>query len=937
MNSYAVLHAHDTYGSIGDSILYIKDYVKTAKELGIRHLAITNHGSLSTFVEFYETCIANEIHPIIGCEFYYINDITVKDKTEKRNHLILLAKNETGLKNLIRLHNIATDTGFYYKPRIDFATLEENADGLICLTACIAGHIPRAILQDNIEMARNELMKFKQLFSDDFYIEIQPGDFTEQQKANRELVSLGNQLKIPVVITNDVHYLKKDEWNIHDYHVKESRKQLLDSPQVYPDKVYYLMSRAELKKAMLKNGAVSEEVIDTALDETIRLAEKVTAKLPEDKFMPCYDSAINEAETLSSLCWKQLKKIENKLTDPAVYVSRLEQELDTIHTLGFDGYFLIVKDLVDFCDREHIGRGPGRGSAVGSLVSYLLNISVADPIKYGLLFERFLSKNRPGNPDIDLDLDPEKRDLVYQHIVTRYGKDHCCFVSTFNRRKARAAIKAATRILNHSVATGDMLSKEIPYVAYDESGEKHSDISVKEALATIPQFQRIAKNHQDIIDLAIQLEGYPSSVGIHPAGIVISPIDITDRYPLIRAKDKFLHATSLDLNNVEKLSGVKFDLLALSNLTTISAVLNKTGVTIDYTNDAFFENPNVWNLIGSSCTTGLFQISSSTYKSRMPLLHPRSITGLAACLALVRGPCISSGADKKYIRVLQGKGTPDFICTEYWKHTKDTCGIIIYQEQVLEICQEIGMDSEDSYKLLKACSKKKADVIAAYESLFKKAAKQKHLPENSEQQIWNEILNSAKYAFNVSHATAYAILCYVSAWLKIHYPLEYMCELLNKVYNKPDADEIRMTIQDCLRLQIHFCPLDINRSQWNFTVEENGIRIGFCAVKGLGQKAYEAIQEAPKPLTGLHDVLEKISGRRCNKRSIMLLILSGALQSITELTPIQLLKTYITDIRKESMEDYIKIGKNNIAISAGEDEIKKEIFGTVFEGKEEVS
>lgn len=928
--NYVPLHAHDTYGSIGDSILYIKDYVQKAKELGIKSLAITNHGSLSTFVEFYETCIENDIKPIIGCEFYYVKDISIRDKNEKRNHLILLAKNNKGLHNLIQLHNEATDKGFYYRPRIDFDLLTKYHDGIICLTACVAGHIPRLILSGQDKTADVEILKFKKLFQDDFYLEIQPGSFEEQKTVNAGLIRRAEEFHIPFVITNDIHYLNKDDWKIHDFHVKDARKMSLEDQLVYPDTCYYFMSYDELKEISIQTIIKAESIINTALANTVAIADKVNVTLSEEKFMPCFDKNIDEHQLVTTLCYNKLAILSSKLVDPSAYMSRLEYELDVIHTLGFDGYFLIVKDIVDFCDKNKIGRGPGRGSACGSLVAFLLNITKIDPIQYELMFERFLSKSRKSDPDIDLDILPERRDEVFEYITEKYGTDHCCFVSTFNKRKARAAIKTAARILNHSVQIGDMLSKAVPYVLYEDD-EKHVDPSITEVIERVPSFAALAKQHKDIIDLAIQLQGYPSSMGIHPAGIVISPVPIIDRYPLVRCKDKILRATSLDLAHVEKLSGVKIDLLSLANLTTICAVLEESKEKIDLQNPYFFQDEDVWNLIGSANTTGLFQISSFTYQARMPQLKPKSIPELAACLALVRGPCISSGADKKYIRMLHGQDVPIHICKEFWNVTEKTFGIIIYQEQVLKVCQAFGMSEVDSYYLLKACSKKKADQLAKYHTLFSEAAAKNNISKEAEGKVWAEIMNSAKYAFNIAHATAYAVLCYISAWLKIHHPALYMCKLLNKIYAKPDPVQIQMAIRECDMLNLEFLPLDVNESQWNFVLVDNyKIRIGFIALKGLGEKAYEAINEV-RPIVNFHDFLERVSGRQCNKRIVELLILSGAFGNEDSG---ELLEEYLTQIRKESMIDTLKIGRDIIQINVSKNAMEQQLFGSVFSRKD---
>ena len=930
---YAVLHAHDTYGSIGDSILYIKDYVAKAKTLGIKHLAITNHGSLATMVSFYEECKANNINPIIGCEFYYVDNINVKDKKEKRNHLIVLAKNMNGVRNIIQMHNQAMAEGFYYKPRIDFEMLKKWHADTICLSACLAGRIPQLLVNDEHEAAFAEAKRFRDLYGSDFYLELQPGRFAEQYKANTGLMDIAKELNIKMVLTNDIHYLNKEDWQIHDYHVKDARKMSLDEAMVYPDKCYYLMSRKELVDMMAEpdsNGnSYTKKFTNSLLDNTLEIAKQINIVFPEEHFMPCFDPKIDEAKTLMNLCAKRLQQL--KLTGPQrqAYIDRLDFELNTIKTLGFSGYFLIVKDFIDYCEANDIAHGPGRGSAVGSLVSYLLGISIADPMRYGLMFERFLSVDRKSNPDIDLDIDSNKRSLLYQHIVDRYGADHCCFVSTFNKRKARNAIKTAARILQKPIELSDRIAKLIPMIFYDDDREQHRDLTIEEAYEAIPEFKDIADANRDIVDLAIKLEGFPSSTGIHPAGIVISPVSITDRYPLVRCKNEMLMAAALDLSDVEKLSGVKFDLLALSSLAAIDKTLKDLKISFDYTDESILSEKAVWDVIGSDNTTGLFQISSSTYKTRMPQLHPHCIEELAACLALVRGPCISSGADRKYIDIINGRRQPNQICKEYWKITRSTNGIIIYQEQVLKVCQELGMSSVDSYHLLKACSKKKADKIAAYREKFYESAKNK-IDIKTTDLIWNEIMNSAKYAFNVSHATAYALLCYASAWLKIHYPLEYMSNVLSKVFLKPDAVTINDTVRDCKRLGLQFKEVDINKSDWAFTTEKDYIRIGMCAIKGLGEKAYENFSSL-RPFKNFSDFIERVSGRACNKRCIQLLALSNAFDSVSGMGPSDLTEYYTTVVRKEKDYDHtIKVAKDNINIRLPRTRINKMLMGADF-------
>lgn len=857
---------------------------------------------MSTFVNFYEECIKNDIKPIIGCEVYYTDNRLIHDKEHKKaNHLILLAKNNIGLENLIKIHNDAQNNGFYYKPRTDMSVLKKYHEGLICLSGCLAS--PLNIEPDKRLEILNQL---KDIFKQDFYLEIQPGQFKEQILYNDSLALEAKTKNIELVATNDIHYLNSEDAKIHDYHVKESRKMPADSEMVYPDTIYYLMDGDEIASHFIQTICLNQDSIDRAIENTVKIASQCSVNLDYKQIMPHFSNKINEDIVLKDLCYKNLeaKKLSQK------YKKRLDYELSVIKTLGFSGYFLIVKDIIDFCDRNDIARGPGRGSAVGSLVSYLLNISIADPLQYNLMFERFLSVNRTGFPDIDLDISPEKRPLVYQHVIQKYGPDRCCFVSTFNMRKARNAIKAACRLLGYEVSVANLISKKIPYVNYDDEGEKHVNITVREAFDTVNDFRKIAEKYPDIVRLADRLEGYPCSVGIHPAGIVISPVPVINRYPLIKCKNESLMATSLDLKDVEKLSGIKFDLLALSSLKAIDKTLKEVEVKFDYNNEKLLNDPKVWELIGSKNTTGLFQISSSTYKARMPYLKPKSIQELANCLALVRGPCISSGADKKYINILSGKEKPQYIHDVYWEATKDTYGIVIYQEQILKICINIGFDSETAYKILKAVSKKKINLINEFKQEFYKLGIDKRIEQSKLDLIWAEIVNAGLYAFNTAHAVSYALVCYCSAWLKTYYPAVFLKNLLNNQYDKTiNQESLNALLSECKRYNIKFLKLDIIKSDWEFKIEnDNKIRIGFCALKGMGESAYNEIKEYIKKTNQnftSYEFLEDIQSRIVNKRVIQMLIGSNAISN----NMADLSDYYFKDIRKEKKWDgTLKLG-----------------------------
>lgn len=934
--AYVPLHVHDAYGSIGDATLKITDYIKKAAELDCPAAAITNHGSLSTFVEFYEKCNAQGIKPIIGCEFYFTDDIYSKEKS--RAHIILLAKDYDGLKNLIRLHNKSQEEGFYYKPRIDLELIREFSGSIICLTACVSGIIGREFREGNLEKAAFYLESLAEIFCDDFYLEIQPGRFSEQLRYNDFLICLAKKYSLKIVAANDVHYLQKEDSEAHNYHVLDMRKDETGSFKfIYPDTCYYLMSETELRNSFVKTNLVTDKVLDTAIKTTLEIADKCSIEIPSKRIMPVFDASLDEDKELKTLCAAKLSSIKQLLGDNFTrYESRLRYELDTIFKLGFSGYFLIVKDIIDFCDKEKIARGPGRGSCAGSLVSYLLGISAADPIKYGLMFERFLSPHRTTNPDIDIDLEPSRKNEVYDYIISKYGMDKCCYVSTFNMRKARNAVKTACRLLGIEPYKSNGISTAVPYVYYDEAGEKKTDIGVKEAYDKFAVFASACDRYPGLLELAVKLEGYPASMGVHPAGIIISPVDITDTYPLVRIRDtetkeyKSIKATTLDLKDVEKLSGVKFDLLSLSSLEVINSTKKMAGVDFSFNDDAIYNEEKVWRLIASEYTAGLFQISSDVYKARLGKLKPKSIKELAACLALVRGPCISSGMDRVYMEILHEKRKAEKLHDIYWNATKETLGVLIYQEQILKICTNIGFDGETAYDILKAVSKKKMEKIAAFKEKFLELGRAKDIACDALLKIWKRIQDSGLYAFNVAHAVSYALLSYESAWLKYHYPLEYMCNLLTKEAGQgTKKDNLDKILTECRKLGIVFLPPDINKSKWEFTIENGKIRIGYSAIKGIGEAVYRKIKEAGY-INSFKDFLKMAAGRLVNKKAVLLLVLSGMFDGLEEYSPGKLAEYYMKEIRKEQDWDgRVNIGlRESISFSSAKSDIYEKLLGS---------
>lgn len=874
------LHAHLADGSIGDSAMNTKAYVKKAKALGMTHLAMTDHGSMSAMIDFYDACKDEGIIPIIGMEAYVTNDRTVQDKAKggDYSHLVLLAKNKEGVKNLIQIHNDAQWNGVYYKPRTDKSILKQYGKHIIALSACVAGEIPKLIMKQDGRGAIDLINEYKGIF-DEFYLEIQPGDFKEQLIVNSGLVRLSEITNTPLVVTNDIHYLDKDDWKAHNFHVQSIRKKPFDE-MAYPDKCYYLMNEVEMYETFPRAGLITDDIIRQAISNTERIASQCDGKVDFQFEMPQY-SALPEGETSESyitlLCFKKLNSLIYSLSDPSVYVDRLLYELNVIEQLGFCGYFLMVWDFIDHAHTVGIDVGPGRGSCGASIVSWLLGITIADPIKYNLLFERFLSPNRHGLPDIDIDFDSARRSEMQEYAMQKYGYDCCALVMTKGMRKAKGAIRDAARLLDIDLETADIIAKLIPMTFYDDEGEKSTDLSISESLAAEPKLIEYQTQFPALFDMAMKMESLPCSAGVHPAGLLISPTSLSTKLPIKRYTNKktkqSFPVACFTKENVERIA-IKFDFLALKTISVISNTIKDVNANIDLSDETFYQDMDVWKSIGSKFTTGMFQISSNTYKQRMPRLAPTTIEQLAACLALIRGPCISAKTDEQYMQIVEGKRKIDPISREYYAVTKDTNGIAIYQEEVMKLAVVHGFSTDDSYVLLKAASKKKIEKLKSLEGIFKEKATAKGVPVNIQERIFQIIMDAGLYSFNQPHAICYATISYVSAWLKHYYPVEFLANLLTNVYDGGKDEVIIETLKDCRKKGIKFLPLDINKSDWKFTAENGYIRIGFCAIKAFGEKAAINIIEC-RPFVSIENFLEKIDGRLVNKKVASVAIFAG--------------------------------------------------------------
>lgn len=951
---YIPCHVHTTEGSVGDATLKVKEYIKKCKEMNLKAASVTNHGSMSDMYNFYIECKQNNIKPIIGCEIYECYDRTLKQKKKKTKkdleeeaklleqgikpidnqtfHMVLLAINNKGVENLLSICADAELIGKYYTPRTDLNFLRNHSEGLICLTACVGGRIPQYLLDGKMDEAKAFLQECKNIF-DNVYLEIQPGMFSDQVKANFMLIDLAEETNTELIITNDIHYLNQEDWRSHDAHVKSNRKQNINSDPIYPDTCYYLMDEEDITNRMLECG-VTIDIIEKAIRNTEHIADisnidlNTSIKMPKSTLPTGYTSK----NLLESICLERYENIKYSLTNPGEYIERLYYELSVIEELDFCDYFLMVRDLVKYAKDNNIPIGPGRGSVCGSITAYLCEITAVDPIKYNLLFERFLSLHRKGSiPDVDLDFSSEKRSLMFDYARQKYGDNNCAQVATFSIRKAKAAIRDAAKLYDYiDLELEDKVAKLIPQVYYSENEEggedKLTDLSIEQSLLVVPELKEYYDIYPEWINTAINMEGLPKARSIHPAGTLISSIPLKKIIPLISQSERDINATSLDLSQAEGFGLVKMDFLGLSTLTVIDKVENMTGDKFDFEFNRY-DDKKVWNLIGSKDLSGIFQISSKIYKDRMYKLQPKTIKELAACLALVRGPCISAKTDQLYMDILSGKQEIQKIHPLYDEVVKDTLGIMIYQEQLMKVCVNFGFTLEEGYKIMKHSSKKRFDELKSYEDRFMILAKEKGIDEHTSNTIFKMIVDSGLYSFNESHAIAYALLAYATAYYKLYYPTEFMSAELTNIYQNGNKDEEKLmaTIDECRRLGIKFLPVDINISDWNFKPEgELIIRVGFCSISSFGDKACDEVL-TKRPFKNIEDLIDKVESKTCGKRALVPLMLSGALGDRTE----DYLK--LCELRGEKYQSTVRIHNHlSIEIYADDSEIEELLLGYSF-------
>ncbi len=859
------LHVHTEY-SLLDGSARISELVLRTKELGMDSVAITDHGVMYGCIEFYTAAKNAGIKPIIGCEMYVCSNMLEKSYQAKEYaHLILLCKDNTGYQNLLHLLSAGYTEGFYYKPRIDYNLLEKHSQGLICLSACLAGDIPQLILEDKLESARELSRRLKSIFNEDFYFEIQDSGIPEQKIVNQTLIEFAQELDIPLVATNDVHYINSEDATAQDVLMCIQMGRYLDETDRmrFDTQDFYLKSEEEMQRSFSH--------CKEALENTQVIANKCNVEFDFSTIhLPSFTAPVGKTnfEYLNELCTEGLKQRYEKVTEELK--QRLNFELSVIEKMGFTDYFLIVHDFVDFAKRNGIAVGPGRGSAAGSLCSYVLRITDLDPIQYKLLFERFLNPERISMPDIDIDFCMERRGEVISYVVEKYGADHVSQIITFGTLGAKQVIRDVARVMRVPPAEADKIAKMIPFalkMTIDRAMEQSSKLR---------QEYETNETVREVIDIGKRLEGLPRHASVHAAGIVITKKPVYEYVPLqISTKDMSV-MTQYPMGDLEQLGLLKMDFLGLRNLTVIQhtqkMIEQNYGVVIDL-QKLDFNDEKVYELIASGDTEGIFQLESPGMRSLMTQLMPKNLNDIMVGISLFRpGPMDSIPA---FIECRRNPQKVEYLTPKLKPILEETFGAIVYQEQVMEIVRDLaGYSLGRSDLVRRAMAKKKASVMEAERGNFVQGAMANGIEGHIAERIFNQMIDFAAYAFNKSHACCYGAIAYYTAFFKQYYPVEFLTALLNSYITF--ADRVSSYMQYAKKRGIGILPPSINHSMAEFSVENGAIRFGLLSIRDVGEKAVaEIIEERRKGgFTSFEDFINR-SGGHVNKRMLEALILSG--------------------------------------------------------------
>ena len=890
------LHLHSQY-SLLDGAITIEALLKQAKKFKMPAIGLTDHGNMFGAVEFYLKAREEGIKPILGCEAYIVQG-SRKDRSAKTNgdgnhHLVLLAKNREGLKNLYKLISIAHFEGFYYKPRIDHEILKEYSKGLVCLSACLKGEIASAILNGDVEGAESMAKRYQSYFDDgDFYLELMDHKIEEQKKVNHALIEIGKKLSIPVVATNDCHYLNADQAKAHEILLCVQTGKTMNDPHHmrYKTEEFWFKSASDMQELF--------SYIPEACANTLEIVKKCNVELELGKYhFPAFktpgDIPLHEhLENLSRKGFQDrlpfiLKRYPKADHDKMImeYSGRLENELAIIRATGFSGYFLIVYDFVNYAKNQNIPVGPGRGSAAGSLAAYALKITDIDPIPYDLLFERFLNPERISLPDIDVDFCIEGRDKVIKYVSEKYGKGSTGIfdtrvsqIITFGKMQAKGVIRDVGRALDMPYGEVDKIAKLVPNIL---------NITLEEAFKEESKFTELRKQDSridELLKVAVSLEGLNRHASIHAAGVVISDENpFFEHLPLYKGQNDEI-VTQFDMKSVEKIGLVKFDFLGLRTLTVINnavkIIKEDKGIDLDMVNLPL-DDALVYKLLSSGDTRGIFQLESSGMRDLIVRLKPEKFEDIIALVALYRPGPLGSGMVEDFINRKHGKIEIEYELPELESILKGTYGVIVYQEQVMQIASKLADFSlGDADLLRRAMGKKIPAVMELNKEKFIQGATRKGINRKKAERIFDLMAMFAGYGFNKSHSAAYAMISYQTAYLKAHYPVEFMAALMTSEMS--NQDKITPLIFDLKDLNIELFPPDVNKSSVNFTVEDGKIRFGLKAVKNVGESAINAIIESRQngaSFTDLYDFAQRVDLRRVNKRVFESLIKCGAFDS----------------------------------------------------------
>ena len=875
-SEFVHLHNHSDY-SLLDGAQRVEQLVNTIDDLNMDGVALTEHGNMFSTVPFYQKAQKAGINPIIGCETY----VAVESRHNKKpqtgggwgnNHLILLVQNQLGYKNLMKLVTAGYLEGFYYRPRIDMELLKDHSEGLVCLSGCLKGEIPEKMLNGDYEGARDAALKFSEIFSDRFYLEVQNHGIPEEEANIENMKKLAHDLSLPIVCTNDAHYSKKEHSEAHDIHICLGTGKDRNDPNRlrYATPEFYFKSQDEMHK-LFKD-------VPGAIENTRKIAESIDFEINTGEYhLPNFPIPENESnkdpdDYLRKLVVDGAKGLYEELTPKVNHL--IDHELGVIKNMGFAGYFLITADFVQYAKNNKIPVGPGRGSAAGSLVSYALGITDIDPIKHNLLFERFLNPDRISMPDIDIDFCIERRGEVIDYIKTQYGETSVSQIITFGSMKAKQVIRDVGRVMGYTFSEVDRLAKAIP----DELG-----ITLESAIKKSPEFRKMSENeYKELVEHSLVLEGMNRHASIHAAGVVIAPGDLTNYVPLYKSSSGDI-TTQYDMKGLEDLGLLKMDFLGLRNLTVINKALELIElkgekVQIDKVS---MEEPEVYKLFANGLTIGVFQFESSGMREFLKKLQPTVIGDLIAMNALYR-PGPMNNIDN-FISRKQGNKKIEYPHPSLVPILEETYGIIVYQEQVMQIAHDIaGFSLSEADIMRRAMGKKDKKLMDELSVKFVAGAQEKNITKKKAEEIYALIEKFAQYGFNKSHSTAYAYIAYQTAWLKTFHAAEFMSA--NLTSEMSTIERVVTLINECKKLKIEVKPPDVNVSYTQFApVDKSTISYGLNAIKNVGEKALESIienREKEGPFKSIFDFCSRIDQQKVNKRVLESLIKSGAMDSL---------------------------------------------------------